>query len=65
MGIRVTGINLKCDPDRAQELRAEYESINSGFHMNKSTTVLINLEVSDVFAKELIDHSYELVFLVV
>jgi predicted DNA-binding protein (MmcQ/YjbR family) len=31
--------------------------------MNKHrNTVLINLEVSDVFAKELIDHSYELVF---
>jgi predicted DNA-binding protein (MmcQ/YjbR family) len=51
MGIRVTGINLKCDPDRAQ-VRAEYESINSGFHMNKKTRpVLINLEVSDVFQR--------------
>ncbi|MBC5840856.1 MmcQ/YjbR family DNA-binding protein [Flavobacterium sp. F-380] len=58
------GINLKCDPDRALELRAEYESINSGFHMNKKhwNTVLVNLEVSDALVSELIDHSYALVY---
>jgi predicted DNA-binding protein (MmcQ/YjbR family) len=58
------GVNLKCDPDRAQELRAEYESISTGFHMNKKhwNTVLVNKEVSDRLVKELIDHSYELVF---
>jgi predicted DNA-binding protein (MmcQ/YjbR family) len=58
------GVNLKCDPDRAQELRVHYESINAGFHMNKKhwNTILINKEVSDILVKELIDHSYELVF---
>jgi predicted DNA-binding protein (MmcQ/YjbR family) len=58
------GVNLKCDPDRAQELRAEYESISTGFHMNKKhwNAVLVNKEVSDRLVKELIDHSYELVF---
>ena len=60
----IPSVNLKCDPDRAQELRAEYESINSGFHMNKKhwNTVVLNQEVHDALVKELIDHSYELVW---
>ena len=57
-------INLKCDPDKAQELRAEYQNIQPGFHMNKIhwNTVHLNNEISDIFVKELIDHSYELIF---
>ncbi|CAL2087953.1 MmcQ/YjbR family DNA-binding protein [Tenacibaculum sp. 190524A02b] len=58
-----TKINLKCKPDWAEELRSEYESINPGFHMNKKhwNTVTLNEDVSDNFAFELIDHSYDLV----
>ncbi|TDQ24049.1 MmcQ/YjbR family DNA-binding protein [Tenacibaculum caenipelagi] len=58
-----TKINLKCDPERALELRAEYESINPGFHMSKKhwNTITLNHDVSDTLAFELIDHSYELV----
>lgn len=57
-------VNLKCNPEYAQELRAEYEVITSAFHMNKVhwNTIGINREVSDAFVKELIDHSYDLVF---
>lgn len=57
-------VNLKCDPDRAQELRADYDAINPGFHMNKRhwNTIGINEDVSSALLKELIDHSYELVF---
>ncbi|MFH6946037.1 MmcQ/YjbR family DNA-binding protein [Flavobacterium sp. FlaQc-52] len=56
--------NLKCDPERAQELRAEYDEINPGFHMNKVhwNTVTLNGNLPTGFVKELIDHSYELVF---
>ncbi|MCX2678803.1 MmcQ/YjbR family DNA-binding protein [Galbibacter sp. EGI 63066] len=57
-------INLKCDPDWAVELRAEFQSIKPGYHMNKKhwNTVSINpSEISPEFLKELIDHSYELV----
>ena len=56
-------INLKCDPDWAEELRGEYEGINPGWHMNKKmwNTVTINLDVSDELVRELINHSYELV----
>jgi predicted DNA-binding protein (MmcQ/YjbR family) len=57
-------VNLKCDPERAQELRAEYDAIQPGFHMNKMhwNTIAVNRDVQDAYFKELIDHSYELVF---
>ena len=57
-------VNLKCDPERAQELRAEYDEIQPGYHMSKKhwNTISINEEVPDTLVKELIDHSYELVF---
>nr|WP_294925417.1 MmcQ/YjbR family DNA-binding protein [uncultured Flavobacterium sp.] len=57
-------VNLKCDPERAQELRAEYDEIKPGFHMSKVhwNTVSLNGNLSTAFVKELIDHSYELVF---
>jgi len=57
-------INLKCDPNKAQELRAEYEGVNPGWHMNKRlwNTVTINTsDVSDELIRELITHSYDLV----
>ncbi|MNK14942.1 hypothetical protein D3C87_330750 [compost metagenome] len=57
-------INLKCDPERALELRAEYESIQPGYHMSKVhwNTITVNGDVSLSMLKELIDHSYDLVF---
>jgi len=58
-----TKVNLKCNPDWAQELRGEYEAINPGFHMNKKhwNTVSLHEDVSDSFAFELITHSYDMV----
>lgn len=57
-------VNLKCDPDWAQELRAEYDEIKPGYHMSKVhwNTIALNGNLPDKFIKELIDHSYELVF---
>ncbi len=57
-------VNLKCDPERAEELRAQYDDIQPGYHMSKVhwNTININRDVSDSLVKELIDHSYELVF---
>jgi len=55
-------ITLKCHPDWSEELRGEYEGINAGYHMNKKfwNTVTINsADVSDEFAKKLINHSYD------
>ena len=57
-------VNLKCNPDLAKEWRLQYEAIQPGFHMNKNhwNTVAINKEISVLFLKEMIDHSYDLVF---
>jgi predicted DNA-binding protein (MmcQ/YjbR family) len=57
-------VNLKCNPDYALELRAQYGDVQPAYHMSKVhwNTVNINSEVSDKFVKELIDDSYQLVF---
>lgn len=54
-------INLKCDPERAMELRERYEEIRPGYHMNKKhwNTVMVNGSLGDEMLKELIDHSYD------
>jgi len=57
-------MNLKCDPEKALELRGEYEGINPGWHMNKrlwNTVSLNSSDVSDDLVRELINHSYDLV----
>ena len=56
--------NVKCDPDKAIELREEYpESVLPGFHMNKKhwNTVVVDGRLSAKQLKEMIDDSYELV----
>lgn len=57
-------INLKCDPEKAVELRESYQGIQPGYHMNKThwNSVYLNEDVSDQLLVELIDHSYELVY---
>lgn len=57
-------INLKCDPGRAVELRESSDAIQPGYHMNKKhwNTILLDGSLSDTFIRELIEHSYELVF---
>ena len=57
-------LNLKCDPEKAEELRAEYEAINPGYHMSKIhwNTVDFHGDVSTKLMFELINHSYDLVF---
>lgn len=57
-------INLKCNPFYALELRSLYKSVKAGYHMNKKhwNTVTIGGDVDDILLKELIDHSYELVY---
>jgi len=56
-------VNLKCDPDRAEELRESFPEIQPGYHMHKKywNTVHFHGSLSDSFLRELIDHSYELV----
>jgi predicted DNA-binding protein (MmcQ/YjbR family) len=56
-------INLKCDPEKAVELREEYESVQPGYHMNKKhwNTIIVNGSVSINKIFEWIDDSYNLV----
>ena len=56
-------VNLKCDPERAEELRARYESVIPGYHSNKKhwNTVFFNKEIEDKIILHFINHSYELV----
>ncbi|MBI1182842.1 MmcQ/YjbR family DNA-binding protein [bacterium] len=57
-------INLKCNPERAIELRAQFpDDIAPGFHMSKVhwNTVQLHGRLSDSEIYELIGHSYDLV----
>ncbi len=58
-----TTINLKCDPERAMQLREEHSAVTPGYHMNKAhwNTVTLDGSVRTVDVHEWIDHSYELV----
>jgi predicted DNA-binding protein (MmcQ/YjbR family) len=58
-------VNLKCDPIYSLELRSIYEGVSAGWHMNKkhwNTVIVEDTDVDEETAKELIDHSYELVY---
>lgn len=52
--------NVKCDPERAIELRERYPCVQPGFHMNKSlwNTVRVDGSVDDRLLLAWIDHSY-------
>ena len=57
-------VNLKCDPERAIELREAYDGvIMPGYHMSKAhwNTVYIEYHLPASLIMELIDHSYDLV----
>ena len=56
-------MNLKCDPDRAVELREEHEGILPGYHINKKhwNNLVLDDSLQGSLVVELIEHSYELV----
>lgn len=57
------GLNLKCDPERAIDLREQYSEITPGYHMNKThwNTILLTGNLSEKLIFELIDHSYDII----
>jgi predicted DNA-binding protein (MmcQ/YjbR family) len=61
--VEFTSINLKCDPERAIELRECFMGIQPGYHMSKKhwNTIQMQLDVDDKLLMELIDHSYHLI----
>ena len=57
-------VNLKCDPEKAIELRDEFpDQVFPGYHMNKKhwNTIFFERGLTDKFLTGLIDHSYDLV----
>lgn len=55
-------VNLKCDPEKAIELRERYSGIRPGYHMNKQHWNTIESgSIDNKLLLELIDHSYNLV----
>lgn len=57
-------IAVKCDPDRAVELREKYRGVTPAYHMNKRhwNDVSTLGEIDDSTLKEWISDSYELVW---
>ncbi|MGN6533272.1 MAG: MmcQ/YjbR family DNA-binding protein [Ginsengibacter sp.] len=55
--------NVKCDPEKAIELREKYSCILPGYHMNKKhwNTVIVDGTLSNSQLKNFIKHSFELV----
>lgn len=56
--------NVKCDPEKAVELRESYpESVLPGYHMNKKhwNTVIVDGKLSNKQLLDMVDDSYKLV----
>jgi predicted DNA-binding protein (MmcQ/YjbR family) len=56
-------INLKCNPDKAIQLREQYSSVLPGYHMSKAhwNTILMDNSIADKLIKQWILDSYTLV----
>ncbi|MEP6710193.1 MAG: MmcQ/YjbR family DNA-binding protein [Candidatus Saccharibacteria bacterium] len=56
-------VSLKCDPELAETLRAKYETVVPGYHLNKKhwNTIICSgqLDTQEIF--DLARHSYDLV----
>lgn len=60
---RNPSVNLKCDPEKAIDLRERFNAIIPGYHMNKThwNTLILDGSLPDRLIAELIHHSYDLV----
>jgi len=56
-------VNLKCDPDLALTLRAEYASVIPGYHQNKThwNSIIFGGDVPDDTLRGMMELSYDLV----
>jgi predicted DNA-binding protein (MmcQ/YjbR family) len=55
-------INLKCDPEKALELREEHpQYITPAYHMNKKHWNSVSIQMPTQTIIQLINHSYDLV----
>ncbi len=53
--------NVKCDPEKAVELREQFSEVVAGWHMNKTkwNTVYVDGSLTRKQLIEMIDHSYD------
>ncbi|CCH52118.1 protein of unknown function DUF419 [Fibrisoma limi BUZ 3] len=58
-----TTLALKCDPERALQLRETFSAVRPGYHMNKThwNSITLDGSIRTNQVQEWIDHSYELV----
>ncbi|MDJ0842115.1 MAG: MmcQ/YjbR family DNA-binding protein [Acidobacteriota bacterium] len=56
-------VNLKCDPDLAEVLRATYPAVTPGYHMSKKhwNTVVIDGTIPRHEILQMVDNSYDLI----
>ena len=56
-------INVKCDPEKAIQLREEFHFVKPGYHMSKKhwNTIIIQEPISKQHIKDWIDDSYNLI----
>ena len=56
-------VSVKCEPEVAEQLRATYEEIEPGYHLNKRHWITITCggSAADELVRELVAGSYDLV----
>ena len=56
-------VSAKCEPDLAAQLRADYDAIRPGYHLNKRhwNTITLDGSLPDQLVRDLIEDSYDLV----
>ncbi len=56
--------NLKCDPEKAIEVRESYDAVQPGYHMNKKhwNTIYLEEVPNDRLISSWVEHSYQLVY---
>ena len=56
-------VNLKCNPEIAEQLREQFEAVLPGYHMNKQhwNTVLLDGTIAPKLLLKWIDESYSLI----
>jgi len=54
-------VNLKCEPEKAIDLREQYDAIAPGYHMNKKhwNTLTLDGSIPSDLCAELLTHSYD------
>ncbi len=61
--VRPLRVSLKCEPELAQRLRATYEAVRPGYHLNKRhwNTVTVDGSLPDSLVLDMLEDSYDLV----